>query len=77
MRRQERGPALARVEPEHPDSSRNRGSCDMRAVMIVVQLKTDVAWPWFTLIGATVTLLVVRLARAVVPDEKPRTEPGQ
>jgi len=47
------------------------------AVMIVVQLKTEVAWPWFTLIGATVTLLVGRFVRAVMPDEKPGAEPGR
>jgi SSS family solute:Na+ symporter len=47
------------------------------AVMIVVQLKTNVAWPWFTLIGATVTILVVLLVREVMPHAKRGAEPPE
>ena len=41
------------------------------AAMIVIQLKTEIAWPWYTLIGATVTLLVTWLARALLSPGEP------
>jgi SSS family solute:Na+ symporter len=47
------------------------------AVMIVVQLKTNVAWPWFTLIGAAVTILVVLLAREVLARAKWGAKPPE
>ena len=36
------------------------------AVMIAIQLKTTVAWPWFTLIGTVVTIAVASLVRRFV-----------
>jgi len=39
-------------------------------VMIVVQLETNIAWPWFTLIGASVTMPVAVLLRAILSVEK-------
>ena len=51
------------------------GMLSSLAVMIVVQLATKVAWPWFTLIGATATILVALLVRQVMPPGQPVAEP--
>ena len=44
-------------------------------VMIGIQLKTNVAWPWFTLIGATVTVLVALVAPGILFHKKRGVEP--
>ena len=50
------------------------GMATSLAVMIVVQLETNIAWPWFTLVGATVTVLVAVLMRGILSIEKPDDE---
>ena len=47
------------------------GMATSLAVMIVVQLETNIAWPWFTLVGATITVLVAVLMRGILSIEKP------
>jgi hypothetical protein len=32
---------------------------------------TEIFWPWYTLIGATITLLTAWLVRTLLPDPKP------
>ncbi|MEM6639544.1 MAG: sodium/solute symporter [Pseudomonadota bacterium] len=50
-------------------------------VVIAVSELTDIAWPWFTLIGATanivIALLVSRAEGGEVPDWSPYSIPGQ
>ena len=50
------------------------GMATSLAVMIVVQLETNIAWPWFTLVGATITVLVAVLMRGILSIEKPDDE---
>lgn len=40
------------------------------AVMAAILLKTNVFWPWYTLIGTVVALSIASLARIILRDEK-------
>jgi hypothetical protein len=40
-------------------------------LMLVIQQKTTVAWPWYTLIGTLITLAVAGLMRIVTRESGP------
>ena len=52
------------------------GMLSSLVAMILIQLKTEVAWPWYTLLGATVTLVVSCLARVLPPFREPAQNSG-